>query len=68
MKIKDKVKVLRKHDNGQFVEVGVGIVKAVHTNKKGEDTYVSFTDKQWANQEVSEILPINAECMKVVKF
>lgn len=68
MKINDKVRILRKNESGQWTDTGKGIVKAIHVNRMGEEAYVSFTDRDWGNQEIVERIPINSECMKVVKF
>ncbi len=68
MKINDKVRILRKNESNQWTETGKGVVKAIYINRMGEDVYVLFTDRDWSNQEITERIPINAECMKVVKF
>jgi hypothetical protein len=68
LKINDKVRVLRLNDAGHITEVGKGIVRQVFSPKsENSPNFISFTDKDWKNQDITEVLPVNSVKMKVVK-
>lgn len=70
-KVNDKVKVARRNgDSGQgnWTDVAQGTVKQVFTDKFGVPTHVGFLDKNWANDTIVEILPIESDSLKLIKY
>lgn len=68
LKQNDKAKVLKKNEHSEgFSEIGRGVITSVFCSKRGaEPTFVGFSDKNWPNQGVSEILPVNSDRIKVL--
>ena len=67
----EKVKIQRKSENGSWAEIGRG--RAVGFLQGKNNSFIrfqEFADGKWSNipLELAEVIPVNAACMRVVKW
>ena len=63
--IGQKVKIQRKGESGTWQECGRGIVMDINNGK--DNDFIRYWDSTWP-EGVLETIPINASCMRVVKW
>lgn len=62
-KEKDKVKVLKLGENGNYQEIGRGIV-----NRIANDNWIYYTDRDNSNQTIEELIAVDSPLTKVIKW
>lgn len=70
LKVNDKVRVTKRADSNSpnWIEVGQGRIRKVYYDRLGIQTHAEYTDKDWTNQDVTETLPVDSNCLKLIKY
>ena len=61
-----KVKLLRKSENGKWLEYGKGVVKGCLYSRDNTPLFYEYVDSETENENVIDLVPVNSECFKTV--